>query len=223
MNEPIRIFIVDDHPVVLAGLRSIEELAPDMKIAGAARTSSEAHSLIAKTRPAVVLLDVRLGGASGLDLCRELKALLPEIPVIFLTSYSDEQLVLSALEAGAEGYLLKESDTPRLIEAIRRVLAGEIVFDPAALKSLGEARTKSGSAARDLETMQLESLTVQERRLLAEVAKGRTDKEVAQALGLTPKTARNYLDRIFAKLNVHTRTEAAMVFAAGSSKSGARD
>lgn len=204
-TEAIRLFVVDDHPVVRAGLRSIEDMCEQIRIVGDADNADDALVQMSSLKPDVVLLDIRLQGTSGIDLCRQIKTTSPSTRVLFLTSYVDDQLILSALEAGADGYLLKESDTRRLVNAIHEVQLGEAVFDPEVTRQL--AARKAGATGRASEL--LASLTAQELRLLAEVAKGRTDKEAAAELGLTAKTARNYLDRIFGKLGVHTRTEAA--------------
>lgn len=216
-TTPVRLLIVDDHPVVRAGLRTVEEMAPDIQIVDQAGTAEEALSAAFRLKPDVVLLDIRLQGQSGIDVCRQLKAASPAVRVIFLTSYADDQLILSALEAGADGYLLKERDTRRLVDAIREVADGGAVFDPEVTQRLagGRANRNSSHPANPLH-----SLTAQERRLLAEVTQGKTDKEVAVALGLTAKTARNYLDRIFTKLGVHTRTEAAMLYARNRTEAG---
>lgn len=198
-------FIVDDHPVVRAGLYSIEGLAPQIQIVGEAATIGEAWLHILSLEPDVVLLDIRVRDESGIDLCRRVKAHLPSIRVLLLSSFLDDQLILAALDAGVDGYLLKENDAERLVEAIRHVRAGEPVFDDAVRQRM--TAKKEGRAQSSLDC-----LTPQERRLLAQVARGKTDKEVAVELGLSPKTARNYLDRVFTKLGVHTRTEAATVF-----------
>jgi two-component system, NarL family, response regulator DevR len=201
----IRLLIVDDHPLLRAGLRTVHEMAPDIHLVGEAKDGAEALAAVRAMLPDVVLLDIRLQGESGIDVCRTLKAAAPSVRVLFLTSYADDQLILSALEAGADGYLLKESDTRRLVDAIREIARGELVFDPQVMRRLVNGRKSTRSDG-------FGTLSPQERRLLAEVAKGKTDKEVAAALGLSTKTARNYLDRIFTKLNVHTRTEAALLY-----------
>ena len=203
----IRLLVVDDHPILRAGLRAVQEIAPEIEIVGEAGTAGDALTAVKELMPDVVLLDIRLQGESGIEVCRGIKAGYPLIRVLFLTSYADDQLILAALEAGADGYLLKESDTRRLVDAIREVMAGGGVFDPQVTRSLAAARTHAVAS-----TNPLNELTVQERRLLAEIAKGKTDKEVAVALGLTTKTARNYLERIFTKLDVHNRTAAALLY-----------
>ena len=133
--------------------------------------------------------------------------------ILFLTSYADNRFVLAAMEVGADGYLLKESDTQRVPAAIHSILSGGTVFDPVITRG-ATGNSRAGSVNP------LEVLATRERRVLAEVAKGKTDKEVAVALGLTTKTARDYLDRIFTKLNVHTRTEAALLYTQSSKKTG---
>ncbi|MBL9168213.1 MAG: response regulator transcription factor [Verrucomicrobiales bacterium] len=204
----IRVFVVDDHPLLRTGLHTVEELSADIRIIGEAGTASDAIAAIAQCRPDVVLLDIRLGKDSGTTLCRQIKTVSPTTRVIMLTSYLNEHLILSALEAGADGYLLKENDSKRLVSAIQEAHRGEAVFDPEVTRRLAERDAK----ARDGRGSALDQLSAQERRLLAEVARGKTDKEAAAALGLSPKTVRNYLDRIFSKLGVHTRTEAATTF-----------
>jgi DNA-binding NarL/FixJ family response regulator len=211
------LLIVDDHPVVRAGLRTIQELAPEIIIVGEASSPAEALAGVAHWQPDLVLMDIRLGGGSGIEVCRQLKAGAAPPRVVFLTSYADPPLILSALEAGADGYLLKENDTRRLVEALREVARGGTVFDSQVTKRLAQ-RPADGPARQAAEL--LRSLTTQERRLLAEVAQGKTDKEAAAVLGLTPKTARNYLARVFMKLGVHTRTEAALLYVQGRAGHG---
>lgn len=174
-------------------------------VVGEADTVPSALDSAQRLAPEVILMDVRLSGGDGIEACRQIKEVLPEAHVLFLTSYADNRLVLAAMEAGADGYLLKESGAQRIVDAIDAILKGGTVFDPIVAREVVKDLRAGGGANP------LESLTAQERRILAEVAKGKTDKEVAVVLGLTPKTARNYLDRIFIKLNVHTRTEAALL------------
>jgi len=204
-KDPIKLLLVDDHPVVRDGLSRIQELEPRIQIVGEAESMREAVESTRRLHPDVVLMDVRLPDGDGIEAGRRIKALLPEVRVLFLTSYADNQFVLAAMETGAEGYLLKENDTQQIVDAIRIIMNGGMVFDPVVTRAA--MRNTRGSGADPLA-----ELTPQESRVLAEVAKGKTDKEVAASLGLTSKTARNYLDRIFTKLNVHTRTEAALLY-----------
>jgi two-component system, NarL family, response regulator DevR len=208
MSAPalITLLIVDDHPIVRNGLQRMQELEPGIKIVGEAATMRSAIEAARRLSPQVILMDVRLPDGDGMEACRQIKGFLPETRILFLTSYADNRFVLAAMEAGAEGYLLKESDAQRIVNAVQTIVNGGTVFDPVVAREAMKKLYVGGV------TNPLEGLTAQERRLLAEVAQGKTDKEVAVTLGLTAKTARNYLDRIFAKLNVHTRTEAALLY-----------
>jgi DNA-binding NarL/FixJ family response regulator len=205
-ETPLRLLLVDDHPIVRDGLRRIQELWPTLQIVAEAGTGKGAVEAARRERPDIVLMDVRLPDLDGIEACREIKAFLPAVQVLFLTSYADNRFVLAAMEAGADGYLLKESGSHRIVAAIRTIRSGGTVFDPVVARRALD--TTSGTA-----THPLESLTRLESRVLAEVASGKTDKEVALALNLSPKTARNYVTRIFTKLKVHTRTEAALLYA----------
>lgn len=205
--ETIKLLLVDDHPVVREGLRRLQELMPGIQIVAEAATMQSAVASVRALQPEVVLMDVRLPDGDGIEACRRIKALSPSTHVLFLTSYADNRFVLAAMEAGGDGYLLKDSDTQRIVDAVRTIMDGGEVFDP--VIDPGEAPGGAGGPGIN----PLAALTVQERKLLAEVARGKTDKEVAAALSLTTKTARNYLDRVFVKLNVHTRTEAALLYA----------
>ncbi|MCP5517124.1 MAG: response regulator transcription factor [Verrucomicrobiales bacterium] len=205
-SAPIRLLLVDDHPIVRAGLRVVEEVASDIRVVGEADSIESALRAVARLHPEVVLLDLRLPDGDGLDVCRQVKLSHPRIRFLCLTSYADAPLVLAAMEAGAEGYLLKHNDALRIAEAVREVMAGNPVFDHA----LGSVAAPAGGKPA---ANPLASLTRGELRVLAEVAKGLTDKEVAQALDLGVKTVRNTLDRVFVKLRVHTRTQAAILFA----------
>ena len=209
----IKLLLVDDHPVVRDGLHRIQELEPRIQIVGEAGTMLSAVEAARRLHPDVILMDVRLPDGDGIEACRQIKVFLPEVHILFLTSFADNQLVLAAMAAGADGYLLKESGAQRIVDAIHCILNGGTVFDPViARKVMGKLRSGDG-------TNPLDALAAHERRVLAEVAQGKTDKEVAVALNLTTKTARNYLDRIFTKLKVHTRTEAALVFTRFSQRS----
>ena len=208
----IKLLLVDDHPIVRDGLRRIGESEPRIQIVGEADSMLSAVEAARRLRPQIILMDVRLPDGDGIEACRQIRALWPETHVLFLTSYADNQFVLASMEAGADGYLLKESGAQRIVDAIHAILNGGTVFDPVVSHNVLRSLQRGG-------VNPLNSLAAREWRVLAEVAKGKTDKEVAVALDLTTKTARNYLDRIFTKLKVHTRTEAALIFARFSQKS----
>jgi DNA-binding NarL/FixJ family response regulator len=208
-STKIRVLIVDDHPVVRTGLRIITEVDPAIIVAGEAASAAEAILTARRLRPAVVLLDVRLPDRSGLEVCRELKTDPGAPKVLFLTSFADNPLVLAAMQAGGDGYLLKDNEPRDIVTAIRTVLNGGTLFDPVVARAV-DREVKSVLPVTP--TDPLGALSEQERRVLAAVADGKTDKEIASAMGLQPKTVRNYLDRVFEKLEVNSRTQAAVVF-----------
>ncbi|MHB1306473.1 MAG: response regulator [Limisphaerales bacterium] len=202
----IRTLVVDDHHVVRLGLRGIQEIDRKIEIVGDAGTAAEALTAVEKKRPDVILLDVRLPDRSGLEICREIKTIRPDAKVLVLTSYADDNWALAAMDAGADGYLLKDNDAHKIIEAIHSVMNGGASFDPTITRALVE-RVRNGGPKNPLG-----ELSELEMRVLAEVAEGKTDKEAAQVLDLQPKTVRNYLDRTFKKLGVNTRTQATLVY-----------
>jgi len=204
----VRLLLVDDHPVVRQGLRMVADIDPRLQIVGEAANIEAALRRIAELSPEVVLLDVRLADEDGLEVCRRAKERQPGLRVLCLSSFADDDLVLDALAAGADGYLLKQNDAQVIVEAIHTVMTGRAVFDPVITPALAAGRPRLTPEAQ-----RLQSLAPGERRVLAEVARGRTDKEAAVVLNLSVKTVRNCLDRVFAKLNVRTRTEAALIYA----------
>lgn len=203
----IRVLVVDDHHIVRVGLRTV--LADDRRLAvvGEAANAESALSEVERLQPAVVLLDLRLPDRSGLEVCRLLKQRTPSPAVLCLTSFADDQTILAAFEAGADGYLLKEVDGPNIGDAIVTVARGGSVMDPRVTRQmLGAMRSRDGGQVSL--RRKLERLSPQERRVLALVAEGKTNKEVADSLVLTEGTVRNYLASVFQKLEVARRAEA---------------
>ena len=204
----IRVMIVDDHPVVRMGLRLIEDLDKSIQVVGEAATGKQGLEEARRLRPDVVLLDYRLPDVGGHEICRQLKADLPDVRVLFLSSYAADATAKAALTAGADGYLLKENDAQKIVDAIQSVCRGGMVIDPA----IARATLVGTQAPADSSGQALAQLTDQERRVLAEVASGKSDKEIALALHLEGKTVRNYLVQVYRKLGVNSRTQAALLY-----------
>ncbi len=217
MSKPPRIsvLLVDDHPVVRMGLRLIGDLDPAIRVVGEATTGKEALAEARRLRPDVVLLDYRLPDAGGNEICRQLKSVLPEVHVLFLSSYAADTTTAAALEAGADGYLLKENDAQKIVDAIHSICRGGMVIDPAIARAAVSHPAGTPSAVAQI----VAQLSEQERRVLAEVATGKADKDVALALGLEPKTVRNYLAQVYRKLNVHSRVQAVLLYQQTTHKS----
>ena len=210
----VRLLIVDDHPVVRTGLRQIEDTEPSIQVVGEAATGAQALEQTRRLHPDVVLLDYRLPDVSGHEICRRLKAEFPAVRVLFLSSYAVDSTVTAALDAGADGYLLKENDAQKIVDAIFTVCRGGMVIDPAIARATVARRREAAAAPCSI----LDRLSEQEQRVLAEVASGKTDKEIAHALKLEAKTVRNYLTQVYRKLEVHTRTQAALLYQKSTQK-----
>lgn len=204
----VRLVLVDDSQVVRMGLRSLISTEPGVEIVGEAGTVATAVETCAHLKPDVVLLDIRLPDGTGFDACRQILALLPDTRVLVLTSVADETLVDEAIRAGAHGYLLKEIDGRGLLQAVFDVAAGKSILDPAVTARVIQLVKGGTNASRDA----LAILSPQERKLLALIAEGQTNKEVASGLGLAEKTVKNYLSNIFEKLHVSRRSQAAAMF-----------
>ncbi len=206
---PIRLLLVDDHEIVRIGLRALFAQTDGIDVVAEAATAAEAVDEATRTNPDVVLMDVRLRDGSGVDACREILAASPTTRVLFLTSYDDDEAMLTAVFAGAHGYLLKEIGSESLLRAIKCVAAGQSILDPAATRALVEKMQSLLAAGT---TGGADSLSSQEYRVLALVAQGKTNKEIATALDLSDKTVKNYLSNICQKLRVTRRSEAAAIF-----------
>jgi DNA-binding NarL/FixJ family response regulator len=201
MPEPIALLLVDDHEMVRAGLRALLGDLDDIRIAGEAASVAEAIAQAAALAPDVVLMDLRLPDGSGVDACREILSAAPRTRIVFLTSHSDEQAIASTVLAGAAGYVLKDIGHQSLLRAIRDAAAGRPIVESKATQAVVSRMQR------------VDGLTAQERRVLALVVEGRTNKEIATALGLSDKTVKNYLGNAMQKLGVTRRSQAAVVFA----------
>ena len=209
---PVRIVIVDDSEVVRMGLRALLGGESALQVVGEAPNAAIGIDTSLHTRPDVVLLDIRLPDGSGFDACRAILKRLPDTRVLILSSVADDSLVDEAIRAGAHGYLLKEVNGRGLVQAILDVAAGKSILDPAITARVMQLLRTSSPTQHDL----LATLSVQERRVLALIAEGRTNKEVGAELGLAEKTVKNYLSNVFDKLHVTRRAQAAVLYAHGA-------
>lgn len=209
-GKQIAVLLVDDHEVVRLGLRSLLSRGPEIEVVGEARTGAEAVALAARLRPDVVVMDIRLPDRSGVEACREIRSADPNVQIIMLTSHADEEAVFNSIIAGASGYLLKQMRGEELVRAIKTVATGQSLLDPAVTQKVLEKMKRMATGRQPDELAQL---SAQEQKVLALIAEGKTNKEVARALGLSDKTVKNYLSHVFEKLNVSRRAEAAAFFA----------
>ena len=206
----IRLMVVDDHEVVRSGLKAILEPEADLKVVGEASSATEAVQRVSGLDPNVVLMDVRMEGMSGIEACRLIKSAHPQVNVLMLTSFSEDEAVTSAIMAGASGYLLKNVGRADLLSAIRAVAGGQSLLDPSVTRKVMERLVKLTAKEEQRAT---EDLSGREAEVLALVAKGLTNKEIAESLVISENTARNHVSRILEKLGLSRRSEAA-VFAA---------
>jgi DNA-binding NarL/FixJ family response regulator len=214
-TKPIRLLIVDDHKVVRLGLHTLLSRHAGIEVVGEAGTMAGAVQEAARLLPDVVLMDVRLPDGNGFEACRQIRRSQIETRVLFLTSFADEEIVLESIDAGGDGYLLKEIDEENLIRAVRSVAAGQSILDPAVTRRVLErVKNADTSPAKD----KLDTLSAQERRVLALVAEGKTNKEIGLALGLSDKTVKNYLSNMLDKLQLTRRSQAAAFYVQHSGK-----
>jgi two-component system response regulator DevR len=204
--KQLRIIIVDDHEVVRLGLRTLLDRHPDFTVIDEAGTAREAIEKTLQLQPDVVVMDVRLQGGSGIEACRKIMEQAPDIKVIMLTSYAEDEILFDAISAGAAGYVLKQIGGDDLVRSIERVGRGEALLDPSLVQKLF-ARVRE--AARKEEAAAFAELTDQELRVLAQVSEGKTNREIAKALYLGEGTVRNYVSSILSKLGLTNRAEAA--------------
>ena len=204
----IRVYLLDDHEVVRRGLRDMLEREGDIEVVGESGSAVEAQHRIPALRPQVAVLDARLPDGSGIDVCREIRSVDPTIQALILTSYEDDEALFAAIMAGAAGYVLKQIKGTDLVDAVRRVAAGQSLLDPAVTARVLE-RIRRGPEQPD----ELKALTEQERRILDLVAEGLTNREIAQRMFLAEKTIKNYVSSLLAKLGLERRTQAAVLAA----------
>ena len=204
----IKVFLLDDQEIVRRGVRDLLESAGDIEVVGEAGTAAEAIARVPATRPDVAVLDVRLPDGSGIEVCRDLRADDPELRCLMLTSFTDDEALIDSIVAGAAGYVLKEVRGTDIVDAVRRVAAGQSLLDPQAA-----ARVIERLRNPPQEDERLAALSPQERRILELLAEGMTNRQIAERLYLAEKTIKNYVSNLLLKLGMHRRTEAA-VFAA---------
>ncbi len=198
-------FLLDDHEVVRRGLTELLEADGDIEIVGQAGLAQEAIRRIPALRPDVAILDGRLPDGSGIDVCREVRSLHPEIAVLILTSYDDDEALFSAIMAGAAGYVLKQVRGTDLVDAVRRVAAGQSLLDPAVTQRVLD-RVRLGPVT----DAALGPLTERERQILELVGEGMTNRQIAERMFLAEKTVKNYMSSILTKLGMERRTQAAV-------------
>ena len=201
----IRVLLLDDHEIVRRGVRDLLEAEEDIEVVGEAGTAEEAVGRIPATQPDVAVLDVRLPDGDGIEVCREIRSRHDEIACLMLTSFADDEAVYAAIMAGAAGYVLKQVRGNDLVDAVRRVGAGESMLDPAVTaRVLDRLRRRS-------EDDELAGLTDQEKRLLDLIAQGLTNRQIGEQMFLAEKTVKNHVTNVLAKLGVERRTQAAVL------------
>jgi DNA-binding NarL/FixJ family response regulator len=202
----IRVYLLDDHEVVRRGLRDLLEREGDIEVVGESGSAVDAEHRIPALRPDVAVLDGRLSDGSGIDVCRQIRSVDPNIQALILTSYEDDEALFAAIMAGAAGYVLKQIKGNDLVDAVRRVAAGQSLLDPAVTARVLD-RIRRGPEQPD----ELKNLTDQERRILALIAEGLTNRDIAQRMYLSEKTIKNYVSSLLAKLGLERRTQAAVL------------
>ncbi|MCW2776168.1 MAG: two component transcriptional regulator, LuxR family [Nocardioides sp.] len=202
---PIKVYLLDDHEIVRRGIKELLESEGDIVVIGESGLAEEATRRIPALKPDVAILDGRLPDGSGIDVCREIRSVDPEIAAVILTSYDDDEALFSAIMAGAAGYILKQVRGTDFIDTVRRVAAGQSMLDPAVTAQVLE-RLRSGPKTDP----SLEQLTAQELRILELIADGKTNRQIATTLFLAEKTVKNYVSSMLAKLGLESRTQAAI-------------
>ncbi len=213
----LKVFLLDDHEVVRAGIRGLLEADDNIEVIGEASTAEEAIQRVPALRPDVAVLDVRLPDGDGVEVCRELRSRMPELRCLMLTSYADDDALFAAIMGGASGYVLKQIRGTDLVSAIIRVGQGESLIDPLLTKRVLD-RLRSGPEQDE----RLARLSDQERRILDLLAEGLTNRQIAGRLFLAEKTVKNYVSNLLTKLGMSRRTEAAAFAARISERQSGR-
>jgi len=206
----IRVMVVDDHEIVRSGLKALLSSQADLALVAEASSAGEAVSRAKAMHPDVIVMDVNLGGMSGIEATREIRSAQPQIQVLMLTSFADEEAMFASIMAGASGYVLKEIHGSELVDAIRRAGSGQGVLDPSMTNALLDRIRRSRDALKD---ERLARLTPHEERILTLITEGKTNAEIATDLHLAEKTIKNYVSSILSKLEVTRRAEAAAYMA----------
>ena len=205
-SEKIRVFLLDDHEIVRRGLHDLLESEGDIEIVGESGSAREATARIPALRPDVAVLDARLPDGSGIDVCRDVRSTDPSIKALILTSYDDDEALFAAIMAGAAGYVLKQIGAGDLVDSVRRVASGQSLIDPQLMARVLE-RVRSGPPQHE----ELAGLTEQERKILALIAEGMTNRQIGERMHLAEKTVKNYVSSILSKLGLDRRTQAAVL------------
>lgn len=217
-EPPLRVMLVDDHEVVRAGIRALIQSTDDIVVTAEAASVREAIDEADRSRPDVVVMDVRLADGSGIEATREIRARHPKTRVVMLTSFADDEALFASIMAGASGYVLKQVKGNELLRAIRTVGKGESLLDPAVTNAVLERLRKGKHLLKD---EKLARLSPQEERILALVSEGKTNREIGEELNLAEKTVKNYVSSILSKLEVARRAEAAAYLARHTTTPGA--
>ncbi len=203
-DTTIRVFLLDDHEIVRRGVRDLLEAEPGITVIGEAATAAGALARIPALKPDVAILDIRLPDGDGVSVCRDIRSTMPQLACLMLTSFSDDDALFDAIMAGAAGYVLKQIRGTDLIGAVRTIASGQSLLDPeAASRVMGRMRDQA--TAPD----PLSDLTDQERRILALIGEGLTNRQIGDRLFLAEKTVKNYVSALFAKLGMQRRAQAA--------------
>ncbi|MFI0508967.1 two-component system response regulator DevR [Streptomyces canus] len=209
-QDPIRVFLLDDHEVVRRGIADLLEAEPDISVVGDAENVEHALVRAPAVRPDVAVLDVRLPDGDGISVCRELRSRMPELAVLMLTSFDDEDALLDAIMAGASGYVLKQIRGSDLVSAVRTVASGQSMLDPETTARLMRS-LRTEPAEPPAEAPELAGLSPREREILGLIGDGLTNREIGKRLYLSEKTVKNHISRLLSKLGVQRRVQAAVL------------